>query len=87
MKVTDVRMVRTDNETGRMRALASVTFDGAFVVHDVKVIDGDKGLFVAMPSKRAEDGGYRDIAHPLNRETRDMIQDAVLDKYNEMLNN
>ena len=64
-----------------MKAIVSVTFDDEFVVHDIKVIDGDKGLFVAMPSKKASDGEYRDIAHPINSSTRDNIQKVVLEAY------
>ena len=80
MEVTDVRLrkVLTD---GRMRAIASITLDNEFVVHDIRVIDGNTGLFVAMPSKRTPDGEFRDIAHPINAETRKKIQEAVLYAY------
>ena len=80
MEVTDVRLrkVLTD---GRMRAIASITLDNEFVVHDIRVIDGNEGLFVAMPSKRTPDGEFRDIAHPINAETRTKIQEAVLYAY------
>lgn len=64
-----------------MKAVVSMTLDDEFVVHDIKVIDGDKGLFIAMPSRRAGDGEFRDIAHPINSETRDMIQKVILEKY------
>ena len=77
MEVTDVRLRRVNTE-GRMRAIASITLDGEFVVHDIRVIDGNNGLFVAMPSKRTPDGEFRDIAHPINSNTRGKIQDAVL---------
>ena len=80
MQITDVR-VRKINKEGKMKAVVSVTFDNEFVVHDIKVIDGDKGLFVAMPSKKASDGEYRDIAHPINSSTRDNIQKVVLEAY------
>jgi|SRR5699024_3101283 len=80
MEVTDVRIRRVNSE-GRMRAIASITFDDEFVVHDVRVIDGNNGLFVAMPSKRAQDGEFRDIAHPINSHTREKIQSAVLEQY------
>ncbi|RKJ62520.1 septation protein SpoVG, partial [Butyricicoccus sp. 1XD8-22] len=73
-----LRRVQTD---GRMRAIASITLDDAFVVHDIRVIDGNSGLFVAMPSKRTPDGEFRDIAHPINSETRNMIQEVVLAAY------
>jgi len=80
MEVTDVRLRRVNTE-GRMRAIASITFDEEFVVHDIRVIDGNNGLFVAMPSKRTPDGEFRDIAHPINSNTRAKIQDAVLEEY------
>ena len=80
MRITDVRVRKIDKE-GKMKAIVSVTFDDEFVVHDIKVIDGDKGLFVAMPSKKASDGGYRDIAHPINSSTRDSIQKTILEAY------
>ena len=80
MRITDVRVRKIDKE-GKMKAIVSVTFDDEFVVHDIKVIDGDKGLFVAMPSKKASDGAYRDIAHPINSSTRDNIQKVVLEAY------
>ena len=68
-----------------MKAVVSVTFDDAFVVHDIKVIEGEKGVFIAMPSKKALDGEYRDIAHPINSETRERIQKIILEKYEEAL--
>ncbi|WP_217588357.1 septation regulator SpoVG [Lentibacillus saliphilus] len=80
MEVTDVRLRRVSTE-GRMRAIASITMDDEFVVHDIRVIDGNNGLFVAMPSKRTPDGEFRDIAHPINSGTRGKIQDAVLAEY------
>ncbi|TFJ93002.1 septation regulator SpoVG [Lentibacillus salicampi] len=80
MEVTDVRLRRVNTE-GRMRAIASITMDEEFVVHDIRVIDGNNGLFVAMPSKRTPDGEFRDIAHPINSNTRGKIQDAVLEEY------
>lgn len=83
MEVTDVRLRRV-NTDGRMRAIASITLDDEFVVHDIRVIDGNNGLFVAMPSKRTPDGEFRDIAHPINSETRNKIQDAVLTEYHRV---
>ena len=80
MQINDVRVRRIDKE-GKMRAIVSVTFDNEFVVHDIKVIEGEKGLFIAMPSRKAADGEYRDIAHPINSATRDMIQNIILAKY------
>ncbi|MCM3740054.1 septation regulator SpoVG [Oceanobacillus luteolus] len=82
MEVTDVRLRRVNTE-GRMRAIASITLDQEFVVHDIRVIDGNNGLFVAMPSKRTPDGEFRDIAHPINSNTRNKIQDAVLEAYRQ----
>ena len=69
----------------RMKAIVSITIDDEFVVHDIKVIEGEKGLFIAMPSKKANDGEYRDIAHPINSETRDRIQSIILDSYEKAL--
>lgn len=80
MEVTDVRLRRVSAE-GKMRAIASITFDDEFVVHDVRIIDGNNGLFVAMPSKRTSDGEFKDIAHPINSKTREKIQTAVLKEY------
>lgn len=80
MQITDVRVKKVSKE-GKMKAVVSITIDHAFVVHDVKVIEGEKGLFIAMPSKKAADGEYRDIAHPINSQTRDEIQRIILEKY------
>ena len=82
MKVTDVRLRKIQTD-GRMKALVSITLDDAFVVHDLRVIEGNSGLFVAMPSKRTPDGEFRDIAHPINSEMRQEIQDAVMKVYDE----
>lgn len=82
MKITDVR-VRKIASQNRMKAIASVTFDDAFVVHDIKVIESDGGLFIAMPSRKIPSGDYKDIAHPINTETREEIQAAIITKYNE----
>lgn len=82
MQITDVR-VRKIAKEGKMRAIVSITIDDEFVVHDIKVIEGEKGLFIAMPSRKATDGEYRDIAHPINSTTRDKIQALILEKYNE----
>lgn len=84
MKVTDVR-VRKLTEEGRMKAIVSITLNEKFVVHDVRVIEGSQGLFVAMPSKRTPNGEFRDIAHPINAETRHEIQQSVLEVYNREL--
>jgi len=82
VNITDVR-VRKVNTAGKMRAIASITLDDAFVVRDIRVIEGQKGLFVAMPSRKAPDGQFRDIAHPVTQEARDMIEDAIISVYNE----
>ncbi len=82
MQITDVR-VRKVNTDGKMKAVVSITIDNVFVVHDIKVIDGDKGLFIAMPSRRTTDGEYRDVAHPINSETREQIQSIILEKYEQ----
>lgn len=84
MDITDIR-VRKINKEGKMKAVVSVTFDNEFVVHDIKVIEGDKGRFIAMPSRKTLDGEFRDIAHPINSMTRDRIQKAVLEKYEMIL--
>ena len=80
MQITDIR-IRQIAKEGKMKAVVSVTFDEAFVVHDIKIIDGEKGLFIAMPSRKASDGEYRDIAHPINAETRRVLQDSILAEY------
>jgi stage V sporulation protein G len=82
VQITDVRLRRVSSE-GRMKAIASITIDDEFVVHDIRVIDGNNGMFVAMPSKRTPDGEFRDIAHPISSETRDKIQSAVLQAYEQ----
>lgn len=84
MNITDVR-VRKVTKDGKMKAVVSITIDDEFVVHDIKVIEGDKGLFIAMPSRKATDGEYRDIAHPINSETRDRIQNIILDRYEQVM--
>ena len=85
MKITDVRVRKVAKE-GKLRAIVSITMDDEFVVHDIKVIEGEKGNFIAMPSKKSLDGEYRDIAHPINSETRERIQTLILEKYEEALN-
>ncbi|NBI07476.1 septation regulator SpoVG [Senegalia massiliensis] len=84
MKVTDVR-IRKINRTGKMKAIVSVTFDEEFVVHDIKIIEGLNGLFVAMPSRKMSDGEFRDISHPINSDTRAKIQEAVFNEYEAQL--
>ena len=84
MQITDVRIRKVEKE-GKMKAVVSITIDEEFVVHDIKVIEGEKGLFIAMPSRKAADGEYRDIAHPINSGTRERIQTLILDKYEEAM--
>lgn len=82
MQITDIR-VRKESSRGKMKAKIDITIDDAFVIHDVKVIETDKGTFIAMPSKKLPNGEYKDVAHPINTETREMLQKAILEKYNE----
>ena len=84
MQITDVRVRKVAKE-GKMKAVVSITIDNEFVVHDIKVIEGEKGLFIAMPSRRAGDGEYRDIAHPINSDTREKIQAIILELYETAL--
>ena len=84
MLITDIR-VRKINSEGRMKAVVSVTFDDAFVVHDIKVIEGQDKLFIAMPSRKTPDGEFKDIAHPINAETREFLHSKILEKYQEVL--
>lgn len=80
MQITDVRVRKVAKE-GKMKAVVSITLDNEFVVHDIKVIEGEKGMFIAMPSRKTADGEYRDIAHPINSDTRDRIQSIILERY------
>ena len=84
MQITDVRVRKVAKE-GKLKAVVSITMDEEFVVHDIKVIEGEKGLFIAMPSKKAVDGEYREIAHPINSETREKIQSIILENYEKVL--
>ena len=84
MQITDVRIRKVEKE-GKMKAVVSITIDEEFVVHDIQIIEGEKGLFIAMPSRKAADGEYRDIAHPINSDTRDRIQKLILEKYQETM--
>lgn len=83
MEITEVRIRRHRSEDGKLKAFASVVFDGEFVVHDMKVIEGTKGLFVAMPSRKRADGSHEDIAHPVKKEFREKLQNVLLQKYQE----
>ena len=82
MQVTDIRVKKVAGE-GKMKAVVSVTFDNAFVVHDIKVIEGQEKLFTAMPSRRTPENEFKDIAHPINAEMREMLETAIISKYNE----
>ena len=82
MKITNVSIRKSDREDSRMKAIASVLLDDEFAVHDIRIIEGTKGLFIAMPSRKTSSGGYRDIAHPINPEVRAMFEDAIIDAYN-----
>ena len=84
MQITDVR-VRMVNKDSKMKAVVSITIDEVFVIHDIKVIEGEKGMFIAMPSRKTGDGEYKDIAHPINSETSNMLQDIILKKYEEAI--
>ena len=84
MQITDIR-VRVVSKDSKMKAVVSVTFDDAFVVHDIKVIEGEKGLFIAMPSKKTPSGEYRDVAHPINGNMRAMLQEAILEQFQQAL--
>ena len=85
MKVTDVRIRKVSDE-GKMKAVVSITFDNEFVVHDIKIIDGQNGLFIAMPSRKMGEGDFRDIAHPLDSETKNKIREAIFEEYEKALN-
>ena len=87
MTITDVRIRPVEKADAKMKAVASITIDGEFVVHDIKVIQGNDKLFIAMPSKKDGNGDFKDIAHPINTATRTKIQDAVLTKYEEVIGN
>ena len=84
MEITDIRLSKVARE-GKMKAIASITLDNEFAVHDIKVIEGEKGIFIAMPSRKAADGDYRDIVHPINQNARNKIQTMILDEYSKMI--
>ena len=84
MEITDIRIRQMDHDD-RMKAVVSVTFDNSFVIHDIKIIEGPERLFIAMPSRKTPDNEYKDIAHPINIETREKIQNAILEKYHSTL--
>lgn len=85
MNITDIRVRKVSSENSKMRAIVSVTFDDCFVVHDIKVIEGQDKLFIAMPSRKTADGEFKDIAHPINSSTREELEKAILAKYDEVL--
>ncbi len=87
MKITSVNVRKIEKEGSRMKGIASVLLDDSFAVHDIRVIEGDNGLFIAMPSRKTATGGYRDIAHPINPEVRAMFEEAIIDAYNKAENN
>ena len=82
MKLTSVSVRKIEKEGSRMKGIASVLIDDSFAVHDIRIIEGDNGLFIAMPSRKTATGGYRDIAHPINPEVRKQFEDAILEEYN-----
>jgi stage V sporulation protein G len=83
MQVTEVRIRKVNQDGSRMKAVCSVTFDNEFVVHDIKIVEGERGLFIAMPSRKTPAGEFRDIAHPINSDTRKTIQEDILNAYQE----
>lgn len=83
MKITSVSVKKVEKEDSRMKGIATIILDDQFAVHDIRIIEGDNGLFTAMPSRKTATGGYRDVAHPINPEARDMIEKAILDAYNK----
>ena len=83
LKITSVTVRKVEKENSRMKGIASVLLDDSFAVHDIRIIEGDNGLFIAMPSRKTTTGGYRDIAHPINPEVRKMFEDAILEEYNK----
>ena len=83
MKITSVTVKKIDKENSRMKGIASVLLDDCFAVHDIRIIEGDNGLFIAMPSRRGSEGGYKDIAHPIRSTTREQMQTMILNKYKE----
>ena len=84
MNITDVRILKMTKE-GNMKAVASITIDNELAIHDIKIIEGEKGLFIAMPSRKTPEGEFRDIAHPISHESREVLQKAILDAYEEAL--
>lgn len=86
MKITSVNVHVKESENSKMKGIASVLIDDCFAIHDIRIISGENGLFIAMPSRKTATGGYRDIAHPISSECRKMFEDAVLEEYNKEIN-
>ncbi len=84
MKITDVRVRLVTKDEGKLKAVASITIDDCFVVHDIKIISGKEGLFISMPNRKTPEGEYKDIVHPINTETREMIKKSIMDEYNKI---
>ena len=87
MQITSVRVHKTEKENSRMKGIATVVIDGSFAVHDIRIIEKDEHLFIAMPSRKTATGEYRDIAHPINHDVRKMFEDAILEEYNNTEDN
>lgn len=87
MEITSVKVHKTEKEGSRMKGIASVVLDDSFAIHDIRIIEGENGLFIAMPSRKIEENKYRDIAHPINTEVRAMFQDRIIEEYNQIENN
>lgn len=85
MKITSVNVKIIESENGKMKAIASVVVDDCFAIHDIRIIEGEKGLFIAMPSRRTSNGEYRDVAHPITPECRKMFEDTILEEYRKMI--
>lgn len=81
MKITSVKVRKIEKDDSRMRGIASIVIDDAFAVQDIRIIEGDSGLFIAMPSRKTRDGDYRDVCHPINAETRKLFEEAIFDEY------
>ena len=85
MKISDIRIRLVKKDDSKLKAVASITIEECFVVHDIKVIEGNEGIFISMPSRKTPDGEYKDIVHPINTPTREMIRDAILEEYQKAL--
>ncbi len=83
MEITSINVIKVENKDSRLKGVASVLLDDSFAVHDIRIIEGDNGLFIAMPNRKTVSGGYRDVVHPINSETRDMFEKAIIKEYNK----